>query len=111
MSETTGSDPHIAGMSAHRRGSIAPFGATGNVSSNAVVVSVTTSAVTTQLSVTSSSNFARIAVSFEIEVVAVLFASPLIRWFLPLVTHNLVRDGIYADLMCLTPNFFLLHLQ
>ena len=78
---------------------------------NAAVVSVTRFAVTTLLSFTSSSNFPLIAVSFEIEVVAVRFASPLIRWFLPLVTHNRVRDGIYADLMCFTPNFFLFHLQ
>ena len=66
MSETTGSDPHIAGRSAHRRGSIAPFGATGNFSSNAAVVSVTRFAVTTLLSFSSSSNFPLIAVSFEI---------------------------------------------
>jgi len=41
--------------------SLPPFGATGNFSSNAAVVSVTTSAITTLLSFTSSSNFARIA--------------------------------------------------
>src|SRR5207253_7512919 len=64
------------------------FGATSNFSSNAAVVRVITF------------QFARIAVSFEIEVVRVLFSSSLIRWFLPLVTHNLVRHGIYADLMC-----------
>src|SRR5256884_1463722 len=74
--------------SAHCRRSIAPFGATSNFSSNAAVVRVITF------------QFARIAVSFEIEVVRVLFSSSLIRWFLPLVTHNLVRHGIYADLMC-----------